>query len=269
MSDTDSENAPLMPALFIGHGSPMNLVLDNSYTRALKSLRGRLPAPAAILVISAHWLTRDTHITCSERMRQIHDFYGFPERLYDIKYEPPAAAELARSIRKAVQSTSMHADTSWGLDHGAWAVLYHLYPEASVPTIQISIDMTMQPGAHMALARELAMLRRKNVLLIGSGNIVHNLRLADFDDIDARPFDWAVEFDCLVRDAVEKRDDSALRHYDRFGKSAALAVPTSDHYLPLLHIAAIRDPDESVSWIHEGFQNRSISMRCMLLPGRR
>ena len=257
-----------MPILFVGHGSPMNVVQDNAYTSSLGEWGNRLPRPKAIMVISAHWLTTGTFVTCMERPRTIHDFYGFPDELYAITYPCPGAAVIARHVSEVVQKTSVGCDQDWGLDHGAWAVLKYLYPKADIPVFQLSLDYLFNDRHpkplqyHYDLAAGLAELRREGILIIGSGNIVHNLSLIDFQNVEAIPFDWAVDFDEQVKAHLLSRNHQALCHFGNLGSSAELAVPTLDHYLPMIYVIALQDRNEPLAFIHEGFQNRSISMRC-------
>jgi 4,5-DOPA dioxygenase extradiol len=258
-----------MPVLFIGHGSPMNIVLDNSYTRSLSALGKSLPRPKAIMVISAHWLTKgSTRVTCTKKPRTIYDFYGFPDELYELDYPSPGAPDEARTVTEAVRMVSVACDLEWGLDHASWAVLKHMYPGADIPVFEMSLDYTFNEWHpkpleyHYDLARELSVLRRKGVLIIGSGNIVHNLSLIDFEDMDAKPYDWAVEFDEEVKEHLFRQNHKDLIHYRNTGKSADLAVPTLDHYLPMIYAIALREKEDELTFVHEGFQNASVSMRC-------
>ena len=257
-----------MPVLFIGHGSPMNIALDNSYTRSLAALGKRLPRPEAILVISAHWLTNGTFVTCTENPKTIHDFYGFPDELYEVTYPSPGAPESARLAIKIDRRGRIRGDSDWGLDHASWAVLKHMYPGADIPVFEMSLDYhygERRPkplSYHYGFAAELLPLRSRGILIIGSGNIVHNLGLADFDDAEARPEDWAVEFDEEVRRRLLDGNHRDLLDLPALGKSAEPAVPTLDHYLPMIYAAGLRGKDEAIAFVHEGFQNASISMRC-------
>ncbi len=252
-----------MPALFVGHGSPMNVVLNNDFTRALARLGQEIPRPRAIMVVSAHWLTAGSYVTGMSRPETIHDFYGFPEELYAIRYPSPGAPQEARAVAEVVHRARVKLSDDWGLDHASWAVLRHMLPQADIPVFEMSLDYARPAEYHYALAAELAPLRDRGVLIIGSGNLVHNLRLLDFRHMDARPFDWAVAFDERARQLMEAGDHDALIHYERLGREAALAIPTNDHYLPLLYILALRGRDEPLRYAYEGFQNGSISMRCV------
>jgi 4,5-DOPA dioxygenase extradiol len=250
-----------MPVLFIGHGSPENIILKNSFTRRLSKLGAEVPRPKAILVVSAHWLTDGTFVTCAERPRTIYDFYGFPEELYRLSYPSPGSPEVARLITEAVKSPAVKCDHSWGLDHASWAVLKHLYPEADIPVIEMSLDYSPYNGwrrptlqTFYDLAGQLLPLRSQGVLIIGSGNIVHNLRVVDMMNMEAEPYDWAVEFD--------ERDHKALLDCQNMSRATALSVPTLDHYLPMVFAIGLQDKGDELEFLHEGFQNRSVSMRC-------
>ncbi len=257
-----------MPVLFIGHGSPLNIILDNSYTRSLAALGRRLPQPAAILVISAHWLTRGTAVTCVERPKTIHDFYGFPDELYSLRYSCPGALEEARLVTDIVKKVKVSCNKDWGLDHASWTVLKHLYPAADIPVFEMSLAYTYNEWHpkplqyHYDLAKQLAELRQRGVLIIGSGNIVHNLGMLDLENIDAPVFEWAGEFDARVKAGLLARDHDALIHYHELGTSSPLAVPTLDHYLPMIYAIALQADNERLIFTHEGFQYGSISMRC-------
>jgi len=257
-----------MPVLFIGHGSPMNIVQDNEFTRSLGKWGERLPRPKAIMVISAHWLTDGTFVGCMERPKTIYDFYGFPRELYNITYPSPGSPGDAKFVTGLVNKTPVTCRKDWGLDHGAWSVLLHLFPKADIPAFQFSINYSFNDWRpkpmqfHYDLARELADLRSRGVLIIGSGNIVHNLGILDFENRDREPYDWAMEFDERVTSALVKQDDQALLRYEDMGPSASLAVPTPDHYLPLVYAIAQRRKNEPLAFTYEGFQHASISMRC-------
>ena len=257
--DRLADTAP-MPALFLGHGSPMNIIQDNSYTRSLAALGRRLPRPAAILVVSAHWMTSGVSVGCMERPRTIHDFYGFPRELYERRYACPGAPAFGQATLELLREA--RGDLAWGLDHAAWAVLTHLYPQADIPVFELSLDLSMPARRHFELGRLLRPLRRKGVLILGSGNIVHNLRMVDFRD-DAPSFDWAVEADELVKAALLRGDYDLLIDYQKMGRPAALAIPTPDHYLPMLYTLALQEPGEALTFVHEGMQNGSIAMRCL------
>jgi 4,5-DOPA dioxygenase extradiol len=255
-----------MPVLFVGHGSPMNIILKNSYTESLVRAAKGLPQPKAILVISAHWLTEGTFVTCTEKPKTIYDFYGFPDELYNLTYPSPGSPQKAQLTIEIGKSTQIKCG-NWGLDHAAWAVLKHMYPAANIPVFEMSLDCSpynsWNPKSldfHYKLASELAPLREKGVLIIGSGNIVHNLGLIDFD-IDAKPFGWAVKFDEYVKQCLVSGNHKGLINYLDFGKEAAYAVPTLDHYLPMIYAIGLQRKQDKLKFIHEGFQNGSVSMR--------
>ena len=252
-----------MPVLFIGHGSPMNAISDNKFTRSLSALGTSLRAmkPAAVLVVSAHWLTDGTRVAVTQKPKTIHDFGGFPEELYTVQYPVPGAPGLARETAALIRSSKVIEDGTWGLDHGAWSVLKHVFPQADVPAFQLSIDYHRPAEHHFALGGELKPLRERGVLIIGSGNIVHNLFVADFND-RAEPFPWAVEFDETVKGKLLSKDFHALTDYPGLGRTTVTAIPTNDHYLPMLYSLGAVDREEELVFIHEEIQNASISMRC-------
>jgi 4,5-DOPA dioxygenase extradiol len=252
-----------MPVMFVGHGSPMNIIRDNTFTQSLARLGQKTPVPSAIMVVSAHWLTpRKTVVSVNPNPENIYDFGGFPEALYSIKYAPDGHPALAREVTHLVQSVQVHEDHEMGLDHGAWSILKHMYPEQKIPVFQLSIDYAKPPAFHYKLAQELTALRKKGVLIIGSGNIVHNLRNLDWSNEDAAPFGWAEEFDSVVKKRIDNGDHNALMAYQSLGKTAGLAVPTNDHYLPMLYSLGMLEHGEAVEYTFEGFQHGSISMRC-------
>jgi 4,5-DOPA dioxygenase extradiol len=252
-----------MPALFIGHGSPMNIVYDNEFTRSLKKLGAEIPPPEAILVVSAHWLTEGTFVTCVKEPEQIYDFYGFPQELYDYRYPAKGSAETAQEVMKTLAKFHVQCG-DWGLDHASWAVLKHLYPMADIPVLELSLCMGAGPEQHYEMGEALKPLREKGVLIIGSGNIVHNLGRIRWET-DAEPFDWAVEFDNQVKGLILEREHRKLIDYYSLGENARLAVPTNDHYLPLLYTLALQGKDEKVTFIHEGIQNGSVAMRTLVI----
>jgi 4,5-DOPA dioxygenase extradiol len=263
-----------MPVLFIGHGSPENIVLKNSFTERMVRLGQELPRPEAILVVSAHWLTDGTRVTGEEKPRTIYDFYGFPEELYRLSYPSPGSPEVARRIKGLVKKPPVELDRSWGLDHASWAILKHIYPKADIPVIEMSLDYSPYNGWHRPtlesfydLAKQLGPLRKKGVLIIGSGNIVHNLRVVDMSRMDARPYPWAVEFDEQVKSNLLERNHKALLDCQDTSRATALSVPTLDHYLPMIFAIALQDDDDTLEFVYEGFQNRSISMRCFRIDG--
>lgn len=253
-TETDSR----MPALFIGHGSPMNAIEENDFSKTWVEVGRTLPRPTAILCISAHWETIGTQVTAMEHPRTIHDFGGFPTALYEMEYPAPGSLELAHLTQEVLTKVSVRLERSWGLDHGAWSVLSRMYPEADIPVIQLSLDRTQTPAFHYALAKQLAGLRRRGVLLLGSGNMVHNLRMAVVQD---GAFDWAIEFDERLRDLILQGNHQAIVNYPALGPSARLAVPTNEHYLPLLYVLGVKAPDEPLHFFADQVTLGSISMR--------
>ena len=250
-----------MPVLFVGHGSPMNAIEHSVFTEALSGLGARLPRPKAVCVVSAHWVTSGPHVLVSAHPRTIHDFYGFPRPLYEVQYPAPGATAEAE---KLAGNPEISPDTEWGLDHGAWSVLRHMYPDADVPAFQLSLDERRNFEEHLALGREIASLRERGVLILGSGNIVHNLRRIDWNNPQGA-YDWAVEFDAKVKTAVDAHDARALAEPQKWGDMLlATAHPTVEHYLPLLYCMGSTDERDSVSYPYEGFDFGSISMRAIL-----
>jgi len=260
-------NNSKMPALFIGHGSPMNVISKNDFTDSLAALGKSLLRPRAIMVISAHWLTPGTFVTCNDKPRTIHDFYGFPEELYEIEYPCSGSPDDARYLIESVRKLNLKCSNDWGLDHASWTVLKHMYPKADIPVFEMSLDYSFNDWNpkpiqyHYDIASELAVLREKGILIIGSGNIVHNLGHIDFRNINALPYDWAVEFDERVKLDMINRDHAELINYQKI-KGASLAVPTLDHYLPMIYVMALQGENDSLKFTYEGFQHGSISMRC-------
>jgi 4,5-DOPA dioxygenase extradiol len=251
-----------MPALFVGHGSPMNAIEDNAFSRGWRALARRLPRPRAILCVSAHWETRGAAVTAVERPATIHDFYGFPEALHAIDYPAPGDPALAVRVAELAAPEPVRLADDWGLDHGAWSVLRIMYPAADVPVVQLGLDTT-RPGAfHLTLARRLAPLRDDGVLVMGSGNIVHNLR--HFRRAGGPALDWAARFDAAVRARIEARDDAALADYASLGPDARLAVPAPEHYLPLLYALALRRDGDRLSFFNDVVTS-AISMTSVLL----
>jgi 4,5-DOPA dioxygenase extradiol len=252
-----------MPAVFIGHGSPMNTLAHNRYTEAWSKLGRDVPRPASILAVSAHWYIRGTAVTVMQTPQTIHDFGGFPQALFDFQYPAPGSPALAQRVRELV---SARADESWGLDHGTWSVLAHVYPQADIPVVQLSIDATQAPAFHYELGRRLAPLRDEGVLVVGSGNVVHNLGVLNWKD-DAPAFDWAARFNDAVRDHVVRRDHEPLVEYDNMGNDARMSIPTPEHYLPLLYVLGLQGEREPVTVAVDGIQNASISMLSVVIGG--
>jgi 4,5-DOPA dioxygenase extradiol len=249
-----------MPVLFVGHGNPMNAITDNIYARTWNEMGKKLPLPKAILCVSAHWLTNGTAVTMTDKPKTIHDFGGFPDELFNVQYPAPGAVDYARMAISTVTSTKVHEDFEWGLDHGAWSVLKNMYPQANVPVFQMSIDYGKPPQYHYELGKELASLRNKGVLVVASGNVVHNLGMISWGD-SGKKFDWAIEFDGLVKKSIEDNNPTPLIEYQKLGKLASMAHPTNDHYLPLMYTIGLRSKSDKFQFFNDTFDLGSISMR--------
>ncbi len=263
-SERKNKNFVRMPTLFAGHGTPMNALESNNFTKFLTTLPMNLPKPSAILSISAHWETRGTKILKLEHPKTIHDFGGFPEALYKIQYPAKGSLEIADQVIDLARLHQVEADTSWGLDHGTWTLLKYMYPQADIPVLQLSLNQNMNFEDHLSLASELKPLRDQGVLILGSGNITHNLRRVVWDE-DAIPLDWALEFDELIKKALIERNTSVLLGKEAKYKSLwSLAHPSLEHYLPLLYAFGASDEKEQVKFLHEGMQLGSLSMRSMI-----
>ena len=255
----------LMPSIFFGHGNPMIAIQQNSYTQRWASIGSSLPRPKAILCISAHWYIRDAAVTISTSPRTIHDFGGFPPELYQVEYPAAGDPALAARVQSLLAPLPVRRDESWGLYHGTWSVLCHVYPEADIPVVQLSIDATQPPAFHYEIGQRLATLREEGILLLGSGNLVHNLRAyawgEDGSGNAAVPYDWAVAFERRVRELISAGDTAPLLDYQhQLGKEALLSVPTPEHYLPLLYVIGARSPSEAVTFPVEGIDGGSVSM---------
>jgi 4,5-DOPA dioxygenase extradiol len=246
-----------MPVIFFGHGNPMNALEDNAYTKAWRAIGEALPRPKAIVAISAHWYQPARLVTAMEHPRTIHDFGGFPRELYEVHYPAPGDPALASRLRKLL---SLDEDHAWGLDHGTWSVLCHVFPNADVPVVQISIDETQPPEFHYQSGKRLATLRDDGILIIGSGNLVHNLHAYAWGRHPAEPFDWALRFEKQVRDMLVAGNDEPLVDYESLGRDAILSAPTPDHYLPLLYVIGARDAHDRVTFPVEGIDGGSVSM---------
>lgn len=256
-----------MPVIFFGHGSPMNAIEKNEFSETWKDLGRKIEKPTAILCISAHWETAGTYVTAMDQPRTIHDFGGFPKELYAIKYPAPGNPTLAEKIKSGIQSTNIGLDMSWGLDHGCWSVIKHLYPEADVPVLQMSIDYTKGPEYHFALAKELASLRRKGVMIVGSGNIVHNLSMVAWDkmDISGYAYDWATEANNKMKSSILSGDYKPLLEYNKQGQAFRLAIPTPEHFIPLLYILALKESDENPFLFNDVAMMGSLTMTSVLI----
>ena len=260
--DDLSPSEQRMPALFIGHGSPMNAIEKNEYHRSWAELGKHLPRPKAILTISAHWLTRDTRVTAMERPKTIHDFGGFPQALFDAQYPAPGSPDFAELTRTIITKTAVQSDFEWGLDHGTWSFLLPMYPQADIPVYQLSLDYYKPMQYHYELARELRELRKKGVMIIGSGNIVHNLGMLNFS---GKAYDWALEFDASIKSFLQDQNHDGIIQYDQLGNAARLSVPTPDHYLPLIYAVAQQEKKETVSFFNEKTDMGSVSMRSFVI----
>jgi 4,5-DOPA dioxygenase extradiol len=249
-----------MPAIFFGHGNPMHAIGDNAYTTAWRRMGDAAGRPQAILSVSAHWFVPRTALTGGTRPRTLHDFGGFPRELYEVQYPAPGDPALARRVQALLAPLPVGIDESWGLDHGSWSVLRHAFPAADVPVVQLSIDKTQPAAFHFGLGRKLAALRDEGVLVVGSGNLVHNLHAYAWGRHAQEPYDWAVRFEQAARDLMLRASDEPLVDYESLGRDARLSVPTPDHYLPLLYILGCRRADEGVAFPVEGVDGGSISM---------
>lgn len=256
-----------MPVLFLGHGSPMNAIEENEFVSGFRNIAKRIPKPNAILCISAHWETRGTMVTAMEQPLTIHDFGGFPKELYEVQYPAPGSPQLANQTKELIKKAEVKLDDKWGLDHGAWSVIKHLYPNADVPVIQMSLDYYQGPQYHYELAKELAALRNKGVLIIGSGNMVHNLRLVAWDKLntDDYGFDWALEAREKMKNFILTDDHKSLINYSAQGKPFQLSVPTPEHYLPLLYTLALKEKGDAVSLFNDKAVGGSLTMTSVMI----
>lgn len=250
------------PVLFIGHGSPMNGIEHNEFSNHWAQLGKTLPQPKAVLVVSAHWLTRGSYITAMENPKTIHDFGGFPKELFEVQYPAKGNPALAEETTKLITNTELHLDHEWGLDHGTWTVVRHMYPEANIPVLQFSIDYEKPPQYHYDLAKQLLSLRKKGVLIIGSGNMVHNLRMIAWDKLQESEygFDWALEINQIFKDKIVAKNHQDLIHYQKLGTAAQLAIPTPDHYYPLLYTLALQEDNDEISFFNDKAVGGSLTM---------
>ncbi|MDD5772664.1 MAG: 4,5-DOPA dioxygenase extradiol [bacterium] len=258
----------LMPVIFFGHGNPMNAISKNSYSDGWVSIGKSIPRPKAVLAISAHWYIPACAVTANLKPRTIHDFGGFPRELYQVEYPAPGSPKLARRVKDLINPVSVSLDESWGLDHGTWAVLTHVFPGGDIPVVQLSIDERQPPSFHYEMGKRLAPLREEGVLVIGSGNIVHNLHAYAWGSREVEPFDWAMRFEKQVRELLLKGDDAQVVEYERLGNDAMLSVPTPDHYLPLLYVLGLRKEKERISFPVEGVDGGSVSMLAVQIGGK-
>jgi 4,5-DOPA dioxygenase extradiol len=248
----EQKNTEKMPALFLGHGSPMNAIQENEFVEGFRKAGQGIPTPNAILCISAHWETRGTQVTGMDNPPTIHDFGGFPQELYEIEYPAPGSPEFAGEVKKLIQKTEIGLDQNWGLDHGAWSVIRHLYPDAKIPVIQMSLDYNQSPRYHYDLAKELITFRDKGILIIGSGNIVHNLGLIAWDKLNSNfGYDWTIEAADKIKSLIREGDHDSLINYKSIGRALQLSVPTPEHFLPLLYILALKDKNEKITFFNE------------------
>jgi 4,5-DOPA dioxygenase extradiol len=251
-----------MPVLFVGHGSPMNVIEENEFVEGWRTAGKSLPKPKAIICISAHWETKGTFVTAMKNPETIHDFGGFPRELYEVQYLAPGSPELAKEIRDTIKYTNIGLDDKWGLDHGCWSVLKQMFPAANIPVVQLSLDHFQPALYHYELAKELSSFRRKGVLIVGSGNMVHNLRLIDWDHINesGSGYDWAIEANEKMKKFILSDDHNSLINYRSQGRSFDLAIPTPEHFLPLLYILALKEADEKVSFFNDKAVGGSLTM---------
>jgi 4,5-DOPA dioxygenase extradiol len=255
------DTTPRMPVLFLGHGSPMNAIEENEFVQGLRKVSSEIEAPKAILCISAHWETRGTMVTSMENPRTIHDFGGFPQELYAVEYPAPGSPELAQETREQIKSTNVHLDDKWGLDHGAWSVIKHMYPKADVPVIQLSLDSTKGAHDHYGLGKELITLREKGILIVGSGNLIHNLAMLAWDKLnDTFAYDWAQEAGSQMNQYILDGNHHELINYRKQGKEFQLSIPTPEHFLPLLYILALQSKKDSITLFNDQPVGGSLSM---------
>ena len=261
-TDSLSEEEQLMPVLFIGHGSPMNGIEDNEFSQRWTQMAKEIPVPKAVLVVSAHWFTRGTHITAMDFPETIHDFGGFPQALFDVQYPAPGNPELAKETASLIHTADVGLAHDWGLDHGTWTVVRRMYPDANIPVLQLSIDYTKPPQYHYDLAKEIYALRKKGVLIIGSGNMVHNLRMVSWEKINTPGFgfDWAVKMNDTFKELITSGSHDKLIKYEGLGKEALLSIPTPEHYLPLLYTLALQGKNDKVSFFNDKAVAGSLTM---------
>jgi len=256
------EEEEKMPVLFIGHGSPMNAIEDNIFSKRWQQMGKEIPTPKAVVVVSAHWLTKGTMVTAMPSPKTIHDFGGFPQALFDIQYPAPGSPELATEIQKLITNPAVELDHDWGLDHGTWSVVKHMYPIADIPVLQLSIDYYKPAAYHYELAKQLLALRKKGVLIIGSGNMVHNLRMVAWDKLSEPEygFDWALEMNDIFKNKISNCFHKELIQYEKLHKAATLAIPTPDHYYPLLYILALQTDNDQMEFFNDKAVGGSLTM---------
>lgn len=256
------EEEEKMPVLFIGHGSPMNAIEDNEFSKRWQQMGKEIPIPKAVVVVSAHWLTKGTLVTAMPNPKTIHDFGGFPQALFEVQYPAPGSPELATEIQKLITNPAVELDHDWGLDHGTWSVVKHMYPDADIPVLQLSIDYYKPAAYHYELAKQLLALRKKGVLIIGSGNMVHNLRMVAWDKLNEPEygFDWALEMNDIFKNKISNGFHKELIQYEKLHKAATLAIPTPDHYYPLLYILALQTDNDKVEFFNDKAVGGSLTM---------
>ena len=256
------EEEEKMPVLFIGHGSPMNAIEDNIFSKRWQQMGKEIPTPKAVVVVSAHWLTKGTMVTAMPNPKTIHDFGGFPQALFDVQYPAPGSPELATEIQKLITNPAVELDHDWGLDHGTWSVVKHMYPDADIPVLQLSIDYYKPAAYHYELAKQLLALRKKGVLIIGSGNMVHNLRMVAWDKLSEPEygFEWALEMNDIFKNKISNGFHKELIQYEKLHKAATLAIPTPDHYYPLLYILALQTDNDKVEFFNDKAVGGSLTM---------
>lgn len=252
----------IQPVFFIGHGSPMNGIQENEFSNNWKKIGQTIDLPSAVLVVSAHWLTRGTHVTAMQEPQTIHDFGGFPQELFAVQYPAPGSPFLAEETSKLINSTTVELDHEWGLDHGTWTVVRHMFPEANVPVLQLSIDYYKPLQYHYDLAKQLFELRKRGVLIIGSGNMIHNLRMVDWKNIDTPGFgyDWAIELNEVLKKHIVQQNHKTLIDYESMGKAALLAIPTPDHYIPMIYNLALQSDKDEISFFNDRLVAGSLNM---------
>lgn len=253
-----------MPALFVGHGSPMNAIGHNEFATGWRNITNDVPTPTAILCISTHWETRGTYVTTMDRPRTIHDFYGFPKALFDVKYPAPGSPALVEITKQTIHLDEVQEDHQWGLDHGCRSILNHMYPDASIPVVQLSMNQLQKPEWHYSLARELSLLRNKGVLMVGSGNMVHNLGMMNWRTPETG-YDWAVEANENFKDLIQKGDHQQLATYHTLGKAVQQSIPTPEHFLPLLYLLGLKDERDSLQFFNDKTIYGSISMTSVMI----
>lgn len=261
-TDSLPEQQYLMPALFIGHGSPMNGIEDTEFSRRWSQMAKEIPTPAAVLVVSAHWFTRGTKITAMDFPSTIHDFGGFPKELFEVQYPAPGHPALAKETAELLHSANVELDHDWGLDHGTWTIVRHMYPDAKIPVLQLSIDYTKGAQYHYDLAKELYALRKKGILIIGSGNMVHNLRMVAWEKLNEPEYgyDWAIQMNDTFKSLIQKGDHQPLINYSSIGKEAMLSIPTPEHYLPLMYSLGVKSAADEIAFFNDKVVGGSLTM---------